>query len=161
MTTLENMPDGLIPYPPGHALLFQIFQFPKLCATLSSLLIIIAIYKAGPYQDSKFLLSLCIADLIFSTHVLILTSVNIHYGAFSIGKTGCAISAGIIFVTAGAAIYSLAAMAINMYLVLIRRVYLTDWQKDGIIIGIWVFLIALPDSFLPTDFLFKGLIICI
>ena len=161
MTTLENMPDGLIPFDTAHAFLFPILQIPKIFATLSSLLVILAIYKAGPYQDSKFLLSLCIADLLFSTHVVILTAFEIQYGGFPFGKIGCTLMAAIVFVTAAAAIYSLAAMAINMYLVLIRRVYLTDWQKDGIIIGIWVFLIALPASFLPTDFRFKGLIICI
>ena len=158
MTTLENMSDGLIPFPLGF---FPILEYSKLAAftvaTLSSLLIIIALLKAGPYQDSKFLLSLCIADLLYSAHLLILKALSNYYGAFPLGKIGCAVSGGFIFATAGSAIYSLAAMAVNLYLVLIKRVYMSDSLKDAIIIGFWIFLIALPASFLATDFRFKGM----
>ena len=158
MTTLEFMSDGLIPYPSPHTLVMSLIHFPlATIATLSSLFVILAIHKAGPYQDSKFLTSLCISHLLHSAHIIIVSALNFHYRAFSIGKIGCVIGAGVLFVTAGTAVFSVAVMAINMYLVLIKGVYMTDWQKDAIIIGFWVWLIALPASFLPTDFRFKGM----
>lgn len=159
MTTLENMSDGLIPFPLGFV---PILEYSKSAAfavaTLSSFLIIIALLKAGPYQDSKFLLSLCIADLLYSAHLLVLKTLCNYYGAFPLGKIGCVVSGGFIFAFGGSAIYSLAAMAVNLYLVLIKRFYMSDSLKHAIIIGFWVFLFALPTSFLATDFRFKGMV---
>ena len=162
MTTLENMPDGLIPFPdPELKLVFLATMYIAIdvFATFSSLLIITAIYKAGPYQDSKFLLSLSIADLLYSISLLCATSLNLHYGAYALGKSGCVVTAGVTFVAVGSAVYSLMAMAINMYLVLIKRVYLADWQKDAMIIGYWTCVITVTASILPTDFRFKGMLI--
>ena len=161
MTTLENMPDGLIPFPYGHLLGYESVGILHIAiatlATACCLLIIMALYKAGPYQDSKFLLSLCIADLLYSALHIIIHGRNLYYGGFSFGKMGCVVGSGLVWLTAGAAIYSLAAMAINLYLVLIKGVYMSDWQKNGIIVAFWVFLTAFPASFLSTGYRFKGM----
>ena len=148
-----DLPNGLIPIELGPLVVNMVVQ-PL--STLASLLIIVAIYKAGAYQDSKFLFSVCLGDLSYSLSLFVMTVPDLAAGNFVWGKVGCGYFAGLTLISAASAILSLTWMTLNTWLIIIRRYYMSDTLKTGLIVGSWLGLIVSVCIVLQTDYILQG-----
>ena len=111
-------------------------------AALETIVIIAIIVDArqakGMSVDTKFILSLCLADYIFSWYNVLANPIKMAYGAYTFGKYGCIVESGIILSTYAISILSLLAITVNRYLLLMKRIDISDWMANTVVCSIWI-----------------------
>ncbi len=96
MYSLNQLPDGLIPFTTGQYIAAVIHLCLGIIGCFGSLLVILAHRTVENPPSILLMLSLNWADLYFCTTLVIFDVINIHQGGWAVGKTGCMIDSIII-----------------------------------------------------------------
>lgn len=95
------------------------------------------------YLGTKLLLSLCIAEFLVTLIVCIYTSIELAAGGWSLGPESCIANAILILTLEAISMSSLAGIAVDRYLSIIKSYYITDYQCMIYIAVLWIGFILL------------------
>ena len=98
------------------------------------------------------LLSLCVAEFLVTLIVCIYTSIELAAGGWSTGPESCIANAIFILTLEAISMFSLAGIAMDRYLSIIKSYYITDTQCMSYIATLWIGFILL---FSVPPYLFK------
>lgn len=87
--------------------------------------------------DTLFVLSLCVADLIFNLYMSLSNMIVLIAGGWGTGKLGCKISNTIIILGLGISILSITFITLHRYLAIIWKTNITRNQALIMIASIW------------------------
>ena len=106
---------------------------------LSETLVIASILRVRQKTvDTLFVLSLCVADLIFNIYMFIYIVILLVARGWSIGVIGCKISTAMIIITLATSIASITFITLNRYMAIIWKTNITRFQALVMIAIIWL-----------------------
>ena len=104
---------------------------------VSSLIFYSLVNQRAIPLDSRFVISLTIADFSFSSLILSINSINYSTSGWAIGKIGCQIEvAGIVYFI-GTSIFSLFGLTAYRWLVVVKQIDITAKQVSIALFFIW------------------------
>jgi hypothetical protein len=138
MYLLKDITADLIPWP--NEILFSVIFIciELLLGIIINLVIIYSLLKQRDIPiDSQFILSLSVADFLFSASILGLDLFNVVRGGWAAGQAGCLFSAIVGIYTLGMSVLSISAMTMHRYLVVVQQFHLTQKHVYMILAALW------------------------
>lgn len=107
--------------------------------------------------DSQFIISLTVADFLFSFFFTGMGMYGLRAGGFGIGQPGCLFSVIGVIYTLGMSILSITAMTIHRYLIVIHQFHMTQNHVYSILVTLWSGLAVIIGGFASSEyFLLNG-----
>ena len=99
--------------------------------------------------DSQFIISLSLADALFSLVNVAIQPFDASRGGYAMGNVGCMLNAGLCIIFAACSIVSISMLAAYRYLVGIRNYHPSQKQVLIAIGSVWIVSACVVTSFLP------------
>ena len=144
MTILDQVSAGTIPFASqwifvGSITLLIIGFF----GTVLNTLVMSLNFKRLDTASSILILSVCCADFLLCSFLLITHPfILAHYG-FSLGRVGCVASIFVVFGACSISILTITSLAVERYLVTNHKIFVKPWQGVIWVLLIWLFCISL------------------
>ena len=119
---MRDIPNTLIPYSSDQMIMSAIAQIIVLFGvSLEVLLLVSCIFKykrstSAPNTDTKIVMSVLIADILFCSSEAIHNFIHLAHGGWSTGIVGCRFNTNFIILSFMISISSLVLLALNRYL---------------------------------------------
>ncbi|KAJ3306898.1 hypothetical protein HDV03_003935 [Kappamyces sp. JEL0829] len=140
-----DIPDVIIPYTTAQLGAEVVHTVVSMVGLVCESLVIYASLQNRNFQSSGtvLVLSLCVADLLFSLLIVVYGVIDIREGGWSMGPTGCLVNAFLVLVTCAVSLLSLFAIALERYLIIINQRIVTAREQLLCVAGIWLGSIAI------------------
>jgi hypothetical protein len=145
MSSLENRLNKVVDFPNAFSYIgsYATIGFGVIGTTTAALVLISNLGKPNS-ESAKILLSLCVADLIFSFTFVVYSTGNILHGGFCWGLWGCYVNSILLVMSACSSIFTLGAAALERYLAVCKGITLKEKQVALILIITWTYSVVFP-----------------
>ncbi|KAJ3306899.1 hypothetical protein HDV03_003936 [Kappamyces sp. JEL0829] len=155
MPRVQLVPNQLVPFSPAELSAEIIHTIVTLVGVAAELLVIVASLRNRNFQSGHgatvLVLSLCVADLLFSMVCTYFGVVDIWAGGWSSGQLGCIIDAVLMLFLCCTSILFLLSVTMERYLVIIKRRQVTIETQQQWIAAICVFSLVVTTLPLYTN----------
>jgi hypothetical protein len=148
MPGLEVFTDGIVPLPLSQSIYFG--WFTAITQTIglgANVLTFIANVRQPGTESTRLLLTMTAGDILFGITALVFVTSAVENGGYALGIIGCVVNATLLMITASVSVVTLALVALERYLSVVKGVHMTERMVIRWIAGVWIysfFIATLP-----------------
>jgi hypothetical protein len=153
MPALDVVAQGIVPFPAQSSYYYSMINMGlQFLGMVANLIVFSSNVGKSNSESAKLLLSLVACDFIFGLTCFVAVVAAVWYNGFGLGVNGCiAICCALIVSTSGSVI-TLAAVALERYLSVVKGVVLTQTQVLKWLACIWIYTF----SYMSLPFIFQS-----
>lgn len=125
-----------VPYTSANVYFVFTELFLSIIAWFGTIAILVILLQST--YNTRFILSLTVADFVFSTTLIIFHTKHLTSGGWSSGPIGCIISSGLSMTIVSGSVLSMVAISVERYLSIFHAIAFTQFQLGLMVALIWI-----------------------